>query len=115
MLIVNIASFMSGGAGTGMLRHHEAMLAAGLDSRIIVGGGGGNAASCVALSPRKPASLLRRVARRVGIQLDPAARMLGAVKQLDATAGRQPSYELFSPPLATAPLKSIRGSRKLTW
>jgi len=83
-----------------MLRYHEAMLAAGLDSRIIVGSGSPGAESRVAVSNRKPTSLFRRIAHRVGIQLDPAAKLLAALKRLDAGAGRQPSYELFSPPFS---------------
>jgi glycosyltransferase involved in cell wall biosynthesis len=100
MVVAHIASTLTGGAGIGMQRYHEAMLVAGLDSRIVVGSGSASADSRIARCHRQPASLVRRVARRVGIQLDPAARRLSEVEELDAAAGGHAGYELFSPPFS---------------
>src|ERR1039457_6404512 len=83
-----------------MLRYHRAVLEAGVDSRIIVGTGSPSADPCVAISPRKPLSLLCRITRRVHVELDPSSRMLKAIMRLDSAAGRHPSYELFSPPFS---------------
>ncbi len=98
MLIVHVATALSGGAGIGMLRYHEAVLSAGVESRIIVGRGATGADTRVALARTRPASVLRRMSRRAGIQLDPAMRVRAEVARLDSAAHRQPSYELFSPP-----------------
>jgi glycosyltransferase involved in cell wall biosynthesis len=100
MTVLHIATTLDGGAGIGLRRYHETMLAAGLDARVIVGSSSIGTDSRVAVSTRTPASLLWRLARRAGIQLDPAAKMRAAVKRLDAGAGRQASYELFSPPFS---------------
>ena len=100
MNIVHIASTIHGGAGTGMLRYREAMLSVGLKSRVVVAWDSPSGEPCVAVSPRKSLSPLCRVARRVCVELDPSSRMLKVIKYLDSAAGRQPSYELFSPPFS---------------
>jgi glycosyltransferase involved in cell wall biosynthesis len=100
MNILHIASTIHGGASTGMSRYREAMLLAGLKSRIVVAWDTPSDDPCVAVLKTKPFSLLCRLARRARVELDPSSRMLDAIKYLDSAADRRPSYELFSPPFS---------------
>ena len=100
MVVTHIASTFAGGAGAGMLRYHAALLGVGVNSRILVDPGSLSNDPGIAVLPRKPLSLLPRVARRAGIELDPGEQMLQAVRQLDAKSGQEPNYELFSPPFS---------------
>jgi glycosyltransferase involved in cell wall biosynthesis len=96
--VVHLATTVSGGAGIALQRSHQALLAAGVSSRILVGHLEGNPSPAIAQCPRQRASLLERIARRGGWILDSSDRLTAALEQTRPAGSDAVGYELFSPP-----------------
>ncbi len=96
--IVNLATTLEGGAGIALQRSHRALLAAGVDSHILVGHLKCTPSPTIAQCPRRRASLLERGARRAGWLLDSSDRLTAAIDQAHRAKPDAAGYELFSPP-----------------
>lgn len=98
--ILNLATTFAGGAGTALKRSHRAFLDAGISSRILVTTAPSQPIEEVSVCARRAASLIERLAWRVGLRLDPSDRMLRAVENARRNHPETRGYELFSPPFA---------------
>lgn len=98
MRALHVASTLSGGAGTGLRRYHEALLSVGVDSRILVAAGG-NAAERprVATVRRRYARGWERLVRSAGLTRPPEVVFEKRIAEANATAPGA-NYELFSLP-----------------
>ena len=98
--ILNLATTLEGGAGAGMRRYHEALLAAGADSRILVAHDSGPASPRLATFGWKKPSILCRVLIRLGWDTRPHQRLRRQLATLDRSAPKPPDYEIFSLPFS---------------
>ncbi|MCG8526599.1 MAG: glycosyltransferase [Opitutales bacterium] len=96
MKVVHIAHSLKGGAGIGLLRYHLALLAEGVDSRILVAEGENNA--YVALLKRCRTSLLDKFKRRLHLSGEANLSIMKRLSSLDTIAGGKGNFEQFSPP-----------------
>lgn len=94
MKVVHIATTLRGGAGIALQRQHTALLAEGIDSRIVLSEFDVASEERIARAPRAPISLPLRIARRLGWASDPAARL---ARRIPAPT-TPPTFELFSSP-----------------
>lgn len=98
MKILHLAATLEGGAGIGLLRYHEALRAAGADSRLLV-------ARRPATTPRNDVAVFgwrkrplpARLLLRLGVDLGRAARLRRALAARQAAAPGA-GYELFTSP-----------------
>ncbi len=97
MIIVHIATTLSGGAGTGLWRYHRALCAQGVDSRILVINPPAGATDRVGSVRWRKRPLPARVLRRLGLWTPVPERLRARIAELDRQAGGA-SYELFSLP-----------------
>jgi len=105
MKILHLGATVSGGAGIGMSRYHEALLSVGCDSRILVAEGSGALDSPnVAMVRRRYARGWERIARAAGIITLPEVSMARSVAAADAAAPYA-KYELFSLPYSSYPVE----------
>lgn len=97
MRILHLATTLEGGAGIGLLRYHEALLAAGADSRVLVARPPATPRADVGVFTWQKRSIPARALLRLGIDLSPSARLHRELAaRLRVAPG--PGYELFSLP-----------------
>lgn len=94
MRIVHLATTLRGGAGIALQRQHAALLAAGVDSRIVLSEYEVTSSDRIAGAQRAPILFLPRLARRLGVAADAATRL---AKKIPAPT-IPPNFELFSSP-----------------
>lgn len=99
MRVVHVATTLAGGAGIGLERQHQALLAGGCDSRVLVSDAG--SASAVAQIPLRNAPFYERVARRLGLRAPKEIRWSRLVARADAAASVRPDYEMFTLPFSS--------------
>ena len=99
MKVVHIATTLSGGAGIATERIHDALLASGIDSRVLCARRADNAGPEIALIPRRPQTLAIRLARKLRLYRSREEKLLVQLDTLNATA-RSVQYELFSLPFS---------------
>lgn len=97
MNVVHVATTLEGGAGIGLLRYHESLRAAGVDSRVLVARPPAAPRADVAVFGWKKRPLPARVLLRLGVDFSPAARLR---RRLAAASAAGADYELFSPPFS---------------
>jgi len=103
--ILHIATSLQGGAGIGARRYHEALVQAGLDSKILVADAPGSlAGERVAGVKRSYPKGLARLARALGWKME-EMKMVQRVAAADAVAGNAAQYELFSLPFSSYPVE----------
>jgi glycosyltransferase involved in cell wall biosynthesis len=103
--ILHIATSLEGGAGIGARRYHEALVQAGVDSRILVAGNSSSlTGERVQGVQRSCPSGFARLSRALGWKTD-EMRMAQRVAQADAAAGNAAQYELFSLPFSSYPVE----------
>lgn len=100
MKIVHLAYNLTGGAGIGLQRYHDALCAAGVDSRVLLASGPEPTNDRVARASRQSAGWGARVARWMGRPATPAERLLAELNRLDQAASGRPGFEIFSPPFS---------------
>lgn len=100
MKILHIATCLEGGAGIGLWRYHRALLAAGVESKILVAEPPQWAGKEVGKIRWQPPRLSQTLARRSPFALGRQARLLRRLETLDRSAGSAADYELFSFPFS---------------
>lgn len=102
MTVLHIATTLDGGAGIGLMRYHQALLGAGVDSRILVRNLPQWADKRFARIPSRSLGICQRLARKCGLRVSSEASMRGRVEALDQAAGPIDGYELFTPPFSSS-------------
>jgi len=104
-MIVHLTASLQGGAGIGARRYHEALVQAGVDSKILVADAPGSlAGERVAGVKRSYPKGFVRLARALGWKTE-EMNMAQRVAAADAVAGNASQYELFSLPFSSYPVE----------
>ena len=101
MKVTHVGSTTSSGSGVGLMRYHQALLKAGLDSRVLV-------ATSFKVTPgerieqisKNRPSILNRLRNRIGLAADAETRMYRRLEDLNQDAVFSCQYELFSLPFS---------------
>lgn len=101
MKVIHIATSITGGAGIGMMRYHQALLQKGLDSRIITRDQALTSRSDISSVKKKPIPKAQRLLDYLGIRVGEEARMRYELLELDD----ENQYELFSIPFSHYPVE----------
>lgn len=103
--ITHLATSLHGGAGIGTRRYHEALVQAGLDSRILVAGSSDSLTGERVQGVQKNyPSGFARLTRALGWKTE-EMKMAQRVAQADSAAGNAAQYELFSLPFSSYPVE----------
>lgn len=100
MIVVHLATTLAGGAGIGLWRYHRALLAVGIDSRILVMNPPPGLESEVARVHWRKHTLPLRIAQRLGLWSPRNERLRRKIEALDRSSPGQARYELFSTPFS---------------
>ncbi len=99
MIVVHITNTLDGGAGIGMWRYHQALVDAGVDSRILIMHPPAGHDGRISQVRWRKHPLPLRLAHRLGVALPAPERFKQRIANLDRRAG-QVSYELFTVPFS---------------
>lgn len=100
MNVVHVATSLSGGAGIGLWRYHQALRIVGVNSRILVPQNPRGPDADISAFTWSKRSLPRRTLMRLGWDTRREARLRRELSALDRRSPAPPAYELFSLPLS---------------